>query len=534
MNEFPTKSVSMWRVLLTLTLVGAANVGDLRLGMKMPIAKLEVRATKHGSVDKDKARTLLGTAAEHEASSRSVVLSSPRRGTQVAPPRGSDFSPRRGDFTPPSGQHDASHVAPPHYQDHDNNLMLQQGHGTVLAVRGTYGHGGVPQNDTQQDPSGVANVTTLRAASPHHPFRSFVDLSQPHYADPASVPITMFSPEMMAQFTTAQPPTLPPALDSYRDHQPFDTAMGSFLMNQFVEPMTVTPPPSQSALDLAYGCPALLEFPDSVTVQAPTGCDSARFGAWQNTVGDVDVMKWNEICTPNTHISAFPIVRYALPNGDIFGYSRETPFKGGKSFELLDCGLRVLFTMTEKLVRDKRGMSGEACEKYGSCDGAVYVQYNIHASNGALVASSPYLTLFQDSFKWSSPGGMEIATASRVNGWSPRDVCPAWSKSWLLRMNSGAPPPFNDVTMRWPIAEAVTMFSLRDDLRDNAGVVSVSTCSYKNSGVYLGLLIAVTAIVLFLTAVFTVFCHQRVLHMFITVEDKLFPRAVYRASKLDP
>lgn len=144
------------------------------------------------------------------------------------------------------------------------------------------------------------------------------------------------------------------------------------------------------------------------------------------------------------------------------------------------------------------------------------------------------LTLFQDSFKWTSPSGFEVATASRLNAWSPRDKCPAWPKKWLVRMNPDAPPPFNDVTMRWPIAEAITMFSLRDDLRDNTGQVSLSLCNYKDSGLYLGILITFTALVLFLTGIFYIFFHQRLLVLFTSMEDKLFPKAVYRPLKFDP
>jgi len=535
----------MWRVLLIVTLVGSAN-GGLQIPEPGAITHesfLAHQTWSHGAMGTSGGKEEVGLK-DPGGASRDNPGGVPSKRIEEAPamptsPRGMALKDHgvENHFSNARGGHSLGHgtMMGEHLKEHDH-LTASVGEHLKEQEQKTGEHGAFMKgNHAKNATTSLHALATSSSAMKSNAlrFRSFADLSQPHYKDPASVPMQMFSPEAMASLTTPQPPTLPPALDAYRDHQPMDTAMGSFLMNQFVEPMTVTPPPSQSALDLAYGCPALLEFPVSVTVNAPSGCGSVRYGTWQNAAGDVSLMSWSEVCTPNLKVSAFPIVRYSLPNGDIFGYSREAPFKGGKSLELLDCGLRVLYTMDEKLVRDKTGMSGAACEKYGSCDGAVYVQYNIY-KNGALVASSPYLTLFQDTFKWTSPTGLEVATTSRLNAWSPRDKCPSWSKKWLVRMNPSAPPPFNDVSLRWPIAEAVTMFSLRDDLRDNTGQVSLSGCEYKSSGLYLGILIASALVVLVLTGLFHVFFHNRLVVLFSSMEDKLFPKAVYRPLKFDP
>merc|ERR1719387_2329072 len=109
-----------------------------------------------------------------------------------------------------------------------------------------------------------------RSAQAALQLRTGSGLQQPGYVAP-------YTPKIgVANVTTpTELPPPPPVLEYDRDYQPLDTWIGNSVATQFVAPMTVTPPPTQSAIDLAFSCPELLAFPDVVRVDVYGSCDAA-------------------------------------------------------------------------------------------------------------------------------------------------------------------------------------------------------------------------------------------------------------------
>lgn len=334
---------------------------------------------------------------------------------------------------------------------------------------------------------------------------------------------------------TAFPP--PPAtLDYDRDYQPLDTWIGNVVASSFVAPITITPPPTQDAVDLAFACPVLLNFPDVVKVGVYGTCDGpdssafAQNGNWTST-GDaaVGVVNWTMKCDPRT--SSQPIVEYTLPNGDFFGQSKTDFSFMGNDMKLLDCSLNVKYTIRERVFKQEGKVNQDACTKYGSCDGTVYLQYEILDHTGKKVAITPYLTLFQDEYSISDPNGLEIARILREGQWNPMDSgCSNTTRQWRVTFNAGAPAPFNGKEKRWPIAELMTMMSHRDAYRKASGMVNPTECEI---GLISGGIIAFFVIVGVLTLIACIFIQvfrPQIKERLFIFEQMLFPKYMCKPS----
>jgi len=83
---------------------------------------------------------------------------------------------------------------------------------------------------------------------------------------PAPVFIVKMGLANVTEPTPYPPP--PPVLHPWKEMQPLDTAIGNYLISGLIAQPTVTPPPSQSSLDLAFACPALLTWPTEVSAPA--------------------------------------------------------------------------------------------------------------------------------------------------------------------------------------------------------------------------------------------------------------------------
>ena len=100
----------------------------------------------------------------------------------------------------------------------------------------------------------------------------------PNPGQPSQIP-DLSAYGQQAMYPTVVPPP-PPTLVASRDYQPMDTFIGNKIKSQFVQAPALTPPPTQTALDLAFGCP-VFALKDKVAVQAPSGCSlTQRTGQW--------------------------------------------------------------------------------------------------------------------------------------------------------------------------------------------------------------------------------------------------------------
>lgn len=391
----------------------------------------------------------------------------------------------------------------------------------------------------------------------------------------------LFIPKIgLGNITAATPfPPLPPLLDPRGDRQPFDTQIGSVIAYEFAEVPTLKPLPSQAALNLAFGCPVLLGWPVAVEIEAPGHCipkptpvstdsaspvaglvagsadldsageDAAKAaeaakaaakdeygkasgqaawvtGNWSNSAGGGHILQYSEAC-PLFDGSSTPLVTYTMPNGDLFGFTQLLTTLYTNIMELRDCSGFVRYRIEEKIYREKSKVDEEACETYKSCDGTVYIQYFVYDEFGATVALTGYLTLFQGVFKITDTGGNGIATASRKGEWSPvsKDCV---ERIWVLQFDQHPPGGFQDVTNHWPIAELVTMMSLRDYSRLPSGMVTPTACEVTKSAFLLfGLAFAISLFVL-VPCLFFVFCQHQCRVGFLQIEQHVFPRRMRR------
>jgi len=331
--------------------------------------------------------------------------------------------------------------------------------------------------------------------------------------------------------TPTELPPPPPTLNPATDMQPMDTAIGNYIASSFLAGPTQTPPPTQEALNLAYGCPVLLQYPETLQVSVPSGCESSRYGNWSHPQGE-PVMKWQEVCDLRTAV--LPIVTYSTPDNQAFASSRTRFSFFGNTMEVLDCGLNIQYTIEEKIYHQTKFTDPEMCKKYKSCDGTVFLQYFMKDRTGTVVAETPYLNLFQNNVVVQQPGsGLPIATLERVGAWTPWEVCPEWEKLWSIKSAQAPPPPFDNAENRWPIAVMMTMLLLRDPDRRASGVVLPSTCEIVNVSVLAGLILLFLVAVILLTYVFYRFCFARCKLFFYNVEVTFFPHTMYKPSRYE-
>lgn len=303
---------------------------------------------------------------------------------------------------------------------------------------------------------------------------------------------------------TAYPPP-PPSLEPWEDHQPLDTAIGHYLVSGFMEEPTVTPPPTQESMDLAFSCPILLNWPKEVAVLAPTPCASDGMGGyakttsgnWSNKDKKELLVNWETHCMDikgqaGMRGAATALTTYTVSNGftfDVFGssLSRRTPV--GNFIELIDCGGVTRFKIDEKVYKQMGKPDDESCTKYKSCDGVIYLQYFIKDARGVTVAMTGYNHIFQSSFDITDTTGVKIAHVSR-NGWDPipNEDCSAYTgpelREWNLKFEKSPPGNWGAAVNQWPLAAMMTMLAQRDLLRQPDAQVLWTECEImKTSGI---------------------------------------------------
>jgi len=328
---------------------------------------------------------------------------------------------------------------------------------------------------------------------------------------------------------TATPPP-PPTLNPYEDYQPMDTAIGDYIMKQFQEPPTATPPPLQAAISAAFACPLFL-LPGRIWVETPTGCDSDRHGVWYDASRKVLLM-WNESCV------AFPNavnadMKYTLPYGDVMGTSVTHLSWSKDVVEIFDCGAGSMYTFTEKVYKRLNAVDPFVCEAYGICDYELFLQYFITSSTGVLMAHTAYLSYFQREIVLLDPAMIPIATLQRKGNWSPKDKCPGYEKEWTVTFG-GSASPLAAPPNRWIVASFTTVMALRDEDRDLNGFIQPSKCQkWSFSFLALSIFLAVGAVIV-LSLVFWLCIKERMQVCCFQLESIIFPKTQYKASKFDP
>jgi len=340
----------------------------------------------------------------------------------------------------------------------------------------------------------------------------------------------------------ASTPTFaPPAaqLDPWNDNQPVDTAIGLFLAAGLADSPTVTPLPLQTGLSIVRaGCPVLLTWPGEVDIVVPDPCGTSGEGSWRDASSEKPVVMYSSSCSPfNSGLA--PRMSYSQveegERGELFAESQTQTTLVGSKIDLMDCAGNVRYTVEEKVFHQKNSVDRDSCDKYGSCDGTVWIQLFLHQPNGTLVAQTTYLNIFQASFDIVEPNtGAILASAERLGDWNPRATECLGQRKWRLKYAEAPPPgPLALPTEQWPLASLVTILSIRDSSRRPSGLLNITFC-----GVWKVTLQAIWSVVLVVFVTFSILlCLRDVIPplkgSLYELELRICPRRMIIPSKFD-
>lgn len=351
------------------------------------------------------------------------------------------------------------------------------------------------------------------------------------------MPMPTYIPQIgLANVTepTMYPPP-PPVMEPWKDVQPLDAAIGNYLTSRFIQPPTSTPIPKQSALNTAFGCPILVSYPDSVEIEVPTPCGSTDGGNMTQAGSTDATLTWSEQCSSFFN-GLMPLVTYTMPTGDTFGSSQTAWALFGNSLNFYDCSGGLLFTADEKIYKQSDVSDPDLCEKYGSCDGIVYLQYFMYQGTEK-VAETPYLKIFSDTITFLDPGGNAIATANRGE-WNPTERSCSGdgepeTRKWTLKYESSAGGMWSDSTQRWPLAALVLMLSIRDQFRRPDGMVRASNCQVFKTGAAVLILIVGLVVISVGAALFIYFWLPRFKKIFENFELTWCPKRMHKPFRME-
>jgi len=323
-------------------------------------------------------------------------------------------------------------------------------------------------------------------------------------------------------------------MDPWADGQPADVAVGNYLVSRLTGGPTQTPPPTQSSIDIAAACPVLEAWPSSVEVTAPDHCQSLAGGHWSTPGGILGggepLMSWQQRCWMQA-----PTVVYTVPSGDVFGTSQTIGVFTDDTVTLFDCRGNPKYSIEERVYHATGQADPRICEKYKSCDGTIWLQYFVYDyADGRAVAKTPYLRLFQDSFQIEDKLGGVIATVARAGDWNPVEGECGEHRKWVIDYTArDQDAVFSNPTDQWPIAEMVTIISVRDASRRPSGLLAPSGCEIRSYAIELVLAFLLVAFICSGTIVFVRVglgpCRDRMVYL----EDRICPRGIRVPSKYE-
>jgi hypothetical protein len=330
---------------------------------------------------------------------------------------------------------------------------------------------------------------------------------------------------------TSFPPP-PPVLNPVQDYQPLDTALGDLIQKQFIQPPTLTPPPTQEMLNVIYACP-LLALDTSFIVRASNGCsDKGRAGIWMDSLKNT-LLKWNE----KPEAIADMDLTYSMPNGDGFGFTQGEVSLSMSQVDFMDCGLNVKYYMREYVYHVPGKPPGDDyCAKLPAgttCPaGTIYLKYEIWQQGGTMVAVSSMVELFADEFTLTDPSaGVQLVKYARNAEWSPQDGCQTYNKEWIVTVGGGH---LSDAPVRWVLGMFITALSIRDEERNVEGIIRATNTQLWTWGLIIGgslLAIAFVAAMLyiFMTWEFSGQTgHELLTLLCLRFEDRIFPVTMYK------
>jgi len=309
----------------------------------------------------------------------------------------------------------------------------------------------------------------------------------------------------------------------------------------------VTPPPLQLPVHLQNACPLLLAWPRTVSVSVPDHCATAGWfdmgithsgGDWTDAISKNRVINWNTSCAEKGKMTSVPslapVTTFTVSTGgasqDVFGSSTEYKGVFGNYIEISDCIGTPLFTLQEKVYKQEGKPDEDACNKYQSCDGVIYVQYFVKDAQGKTVAMTGYLNIFQSSFDITDPNGIKIAHASR-KGWEPGSYdCSDARRDWVLRYEEAPPGMWALPMSQWPLAAMMTMVAQRDEMRQSNGMVLWSSCEVVKTSLFVALAVITVILCFVVPCVTAMVCAPWFRAFFLELERDCLPRRMSKPA----
>eukprot|EP00929_Paragymnodinium_shiwhaense_P014122 TRINITY_DN122006_c0_g1_i1.p1 TRINITY_DN122006_c0_g1~~TRINITY_DN122006_c0_g1_i1.p1 ORF type:complete len:462 (-),score=84.04 TRINITY_DN122006_c0_g1_i1:102-1487(-) len=327
-------------------------------------------------------------------------------------------------------------------------------------------------------------------------------------------------------------PPPPPRLRAWEDVQPLDTQLGDFLITGLGGDEVFAAPPTRPSLNIALGCPILMDWPQEVIVRLP---DCGMPGNWfaQGSPPTV-IMNWSTSCNIFSADLAPPVYYHSSHGEDYFGMSQTKTTLLGTQVRLFDCEGNVRYTIDEKVYFREGKADPDVCEKYGGCDGEVSLQYFIRDNRDKVVGQTSHLALFQDTVTVIASSGATIATAVRSAGWSPvSEVDCNIPREWTITFGEGAAQAFPSPSEQWPIAEMLTIMSVRDGYRRANGLMKPSVCEVVRGTLSFFIFLVILAFCVALG----LFCHNilinRLRAQLVVFEAKYCPKRMKRSAKFE-
>lgn len=355
---------------------------------------------------------------------------------------------------------------------------------------------------------------------------------QPAPAAAKTAPTVMPALSMAAITPPTQFPPPPPRMYPWADAQPLDTAIGDFMVTGAGGDAMFTPPPSAPAMNIALGCPMLLDWPGEVIVRLPDSCGNPGNWLAPGTPPTV-LMNWSSSCNIFSPDLAPPI-NYHTYHEDFFGTSQTKTTLIGTEVRLFDCEGNVRYTIEEKVYKRDGKPDPEACEKYESCDGVISLQYFIKDNMDKVIGQTVYLDLFQNVVTVVAGTGATIATAVRSSGWTPvsEEDCDI-PREWTITYGEGAQTAFPSPSEQWPIAEMLTIMSVRDGYRRPNGLMKPSLCEVLRGTLSFFIILCALAF----AVAFGLFLHNILMNsmraQLVIFELNWCPKRMKRASKFE-
>jgi len=334
------------------------------------------------------------------------------------------------------------------------------------------------------------------------------------------------------------------SLEAWHNHQPFDAAIGSWVLESFYSNPADSynmPGKGDPALD---PCPVLNDWPDKMEVDAPNPCAiSTSGGNWninEHSSGSsaARLMSWSQTCS-SLGGGLVPVTTYTLPTGGLYGTSQLVASITGNTLRLNDCVGYTRYYVDEKVYHVPGQADAHACEVYGSCDGSVFTQYFIRDHAGKQIARTSYLRLFQSSFTIEDDFGLVVASVERIGAWNPMSkTCDSTNgngRRWMIKFpdlsSQGASQVFQTPPDRWPVAELVTIMATRDSSRLVTGLVAPSICEMEKTGLMIFVIVFAVGVVAAASILFLKVGMGPMQSWFMDFEGRFCPRRMYRPSR---